>query len=127
MRDEQTVVERMDARLMAWGAWRRAVEKGGGTSGAGFPVKNMLHQSWQPPTGDGGGGVMLGVGSDMAERRMDCCISMLSLKLRNAVVLAYLERATAAEHAERAGCSEATARARVKTARDQLVVLVERA
>ena len=114
MRDATTTVDVIQNRLQAWAAWLT-----GGSSGAGYPTKSVLHESWLPPTPgqtpsmrtDGGG-------STRQERELHAIIaSTLSVRLQNTLVVVYVMRAKPDEQVMRLDCQQSTVRARVSEAK----------
>lgn len=103
----------VDARLLRWAEWLASGD------GSGYARVNVLSAQWMPPTP--GMTPVLKVrrgGSEAAQTH--AAVARLSLRLRNSVVLHYVLRARAAEHAERAGCACSTVAARLAEARRQL-------
>ena len=114
MRDATITVDVIQNRLQAWAAWLT-----GGGSGAGYPTKSVLHESWLPPTPgqtpsmrtDGGG-------STRQERELHAIIaSALSVRLQNTLVVVYVMRAKPDEQVMRLDCQQSTVRARVSEAK----------
>lgn len=114
MREATATVDVVQGRLLAWAAWLT-----GGSSAAGYPTKNVLHESWLPPTPgqtptmrtDGGGG-------SLQERDLHRIIgSALSVRLQNTLVVVYLMRAKPDEQVMRLDCQPSTVRARIGEAK----------
>ena len=59
-------------------------------------------------------------GSEVRERQVDSCVQKLRPKLRDAIVVRYLMRATIEEQVRRAGCTADGVRKRVQIAKDEI-------
>lgn len=115
-------VDPMHARLLAWAVWLT-----GGASGAGYPTKSVLHESWLPPqqgqlpTMRSGGGT-----STAMERALDRDIRSLSVRLQNTLVVVYLMRAQVDEQVRVLECQPSTVRARLREAGRLLAAMADK-
>jgi len=107
----------LEARLQEWARWLA-----GGVS-VGYPVTNVLHESWMPPAPGQLPTLHTGGRSTRRERAMHEAIRALSMRLQNTLVVAYVYRLTASEQAMRLGCAESTVRARVGEAKRLLSLM----
>lgn len=114
-------LESVDKRLVEWAAWFNA---GGVTVDGGWPVKNILHPSWLPPSGGASPSLPAGRRADTREREVHRALAELSDKLIAAVVVHYVKRWTVANQAAALGCSEEAVRMRVGRAHVQLAALL---
>lgn len=110
----------MERRLLAWAAWLT-----GGRCGAGYPTKNVLHQSWLPPAA----GQVPSMASVQAqptvqERQVHAAVQRMSVRLQNTLVSVYLMRASPTEQARMLDCQASTVRARVCEAKVMLARLL---
>lgn len=114
-----STVDVMEQRLLAWAAW----VKGGHTS-AGYPTKNVLHQSWMPPApGMAPSMRMAPAHNNQRERALQRDIQALSVRLQNTLVVVYLDRAGVHEQVARLDCQPPTVRARVGEAKRLLCAM----
>lgn len=107
----------IERRLQEWAHWI-----GGGTS-VGYPVTNVLHQSWLPPSPGQLPTMQTGGRSSSRERALHAAILVLSVRLQNTLAVVYVYRLTAAEQAMRLGCAVSTVRARVQEAKRLLSLM----
>lgn len=112
--------ENIDRRLREWAAWFNA----GGSAVGGWPVKNILHPSWLPPSAGSLVVLPARVGSDARARQVHRAIGMLSDKLIAALVVRYCKRWSVAAQAQELGCGEAALHARVVRAQGRLAELL---
>lgn len=110
-------IESVDRRLVEWAAWFNA---GGVKVGGGWPVKNILHPSWLPPSGGAVPVLPSGRRADTREREVHQAIGRLSDKLIAAVVVHYCKRWPLAQQAVELGCTEVAVGARVVRAHQHL-------
>lgn len=113
----EAAVDVLEARLQEWAHWLA-----GGFS-AGYPVTNVLHESWMPPAPGQLPTLHTGGSSTRRERAMHEAIRALSMRLQNTLVVAYVYRLAASEQALRLGCAESTVRARVVEAKRRLALM----
>lgn len=116
---EAPTVDVVEARLLAWAAWRTS-----GGCADGFPSKSVLHPSWSPPSPGVRPTLHVSGRSEVGQRRMDALIGGLSLRLRDALYVVYIKRMAPAEQAAQLRCQQATVRARVIEAKRQLGVML---
>jgi hypothetical protein len=102
----------MQTRLQAWAAWLT-----GGSNGAGYPTKSVLHESWLPPTAGQTPNIAVGGCSTRQERELHAIIKGLSVRLQNTLVVVYVLRASTKEQTERLKCQPSTVRARLAEAK----------
>ncbi len=114
--------ESMHARLCAWGAWFNA---GGCNIDGGWPVKSVLHPTWQPPTFGARAAQVAVKRSDVAERELHDRIGRLSDKLRAAVVVVYARPWAPREKAAELGCTVAAMERRIDRAHEALASRVD--
>lgn len=107
----------MERRLQEWAHWIT-----GGTA-IGYPVTNVLHQSWLPPSPGQLPTMQTGGRSSRRERAMHEAIKALSVRLQNTLAVVYLYRLTATEQSLRLDCAPATVRARVLEAKRLLSLM----
>lgn len=113
---DRATVDILHLRLQAWATWLTS-----GGNAAGYPSKNVLHQSWLPPApGSTPSMRTTHAHSDARERAMHVAVACLSIKLQNAVVAAYVMRAGPAAQAQLQQCKPSTARARLMAAHAKL-------
>lgn len=109
-------IDVMERRLLAWAAWLT-----GGRSSAGYPTKNVLHQSWLPPAaGQLPAMVSVQAQPTAQERQVHAALGQLSVRLQNTVVVVYVMRAAPDEQARLLECQASTVRARVGEAKAAL-------
>lgn len=113
MRDEviEVVVER---RLQEWAAW--VTVKGGN----GYPVTNVLHQSWMPPAPGTTPTLKTVDGKHGRVRETHRAIGMLSVRLANTIVVHYCIGLRGQAAARRLQCAESTVRYRIREAHRQI-------
>lgn len=114
---EQSTVDVVEQRLLAWAAWLTA-----GRCAAGFPTRNVLNLSWTPPSPGTVPAMRVVTVSDRRERDVHAAVGALSVKLRDALYVVYVKRMDAAAQVQALGCKAATVRARVIKAKRQLGV-----
>lgn len=114
-------IESVDRRLVEWAAWFNA---GGCTVDGGWPVKNILHPSWLPPSGGAAPALPAGRRADTREREVHRSIAQLSDKLIAALVVHYCKRWSIALQAEALGCSEVAAAGRIGRAHELLAPML---
>lgn len=117
MRTEVADVDVLEARLREWAGWLA------GGSSVGYPVTNVLHQSWLPPAPGQLPTIQTGGRSTRRERALHECIKALSVRLQNTLAVVYCYRLSVAEQAMRLGCGESTVRARVLEAKRLLSLM----
>lgn len=117
MRTEVADVDLLEARLREWAGWLA------GGSSVGYPVTNVLHQSWLPPAPGQLPTIQTGGRSTRRERALHECIKALSVRLQNTLAVVYCYRLSVAEQALRLGCGESTVRARVLEAKRLLSLM----
>ena len=106
-------MDAMQARLYAWAAWLT-----GAGSGAGYPTKSVLHESWLPPTPGQTPTMTTGNASTLQERELHGIITTsLSLRLQNTLVVVYVMRAKPDEQVLRLECQSSTVRSRISEAK----------
>lgn len=108
----ETMMETMERHLLAWGGWLQ-----GGRRVDGYPVTNVLHESWLPPSPGMTPTMKVGGRSDRIERVVHGAVAGMSVRMQNTLVVVYVMRASPAEWPERLGCAEATVRQRVQQAK----------
>jgi len=122
MRDAVATVDVITARLQAWAAWLT-----GGGNAAGYPTKNVLHESWLPPTPGQTPTMTTSTGAaDRQERALHHQIKGFSLRLQNTLVVVYVMRARPAEQARLLECQQSTVRARLAEARRLIAIALDR-
>lgn len=107
----------IERRLQEWAHWLS-----GGRS-AGYPVTNVLHQSWLPPSPGQLPTMQTGGRNTSRERALHAAILALSMRLQNTLAVVYVYRLTATEQAMRLGCAASTVRARVLEAKRLLSMM----
>lgn len=105
------------ARLHAWASWFNA---GGCWVDGGWPVKNVLHPAWMPPSCSTSPTWPAGRRADTDERQVHAAIAKLSDKLIAALVARYCRNLSGRELADAMSCSEVAAAGRLHRAHDQL-------
>ena len=122
MVDQMNSADVLQTRLYAWAAWLT-----GGGSGAGYPTKNVLHESWMPPTPGQTPTMTTGGASTRQERELHSIIATaLSLRLQNTLVVVYVMRAKADEQVMRLDCQASTVRARISEAKSIISQALQR-
>lgn len=114
-------VDAVERRLVEWAAWFNA---GGASCDGGWPVKNILHPSWLPPSGGASPSLPAGRRADTREREVHRAIARLSDRTIAAVVVHYCKRWTLAQQAQALGCSEAAVGVRIARAHERLAVVL---
>lgn len=109
---QETVADRMEAQLLAWGAFRA-----GGGCGDGYPSMSVIHPNWTIPAKGMQAKLPMPGRSSVAERALDARIAELSVKMRDALFVRYVKRLALAEQARMLGCEESTVGARVQQAK----------
>lgn len=117
MSDCGATVDMVEARLLAWAAWRTA-----GRCADGYPSKSVLHPSWSPPAPGVTPTMHVAGAGEERQRQMDALVAGLSVKLRDALYVVYIKRMAPTEQARQLQCKECTVRARVSEAKRQLGV-----
>lgn len=100
----------IEHRLLEWAAW--VTVKGGN----GYPVTNVLHQSWMPPAPGTTPTLKALAGNDRRCRQTHSAIGKLSVRLANTVVVHYCLCLRGQAAALRLQCAESTVRHRVREA-----------
>lgn len=114
--DSAPTVDLMQQRLLAWAAWLT-----GGRTSAGYPTKNVLHQSWLPPAaGQLPAMVSAPARPTLQERQVHAAVERMGMRLQNTLAVVYLMRAAPAEQARLLECQASTVRARVAEAKTSL-------
>lgn len=112
----------INSRLQAWAAWLTS-----SGSGAGFPTKSVLHESWLPPTpGQTPTMTTSTGGAGRQERALHMLIKGFSMRLQNTLVVVYVMRAKPSEQARLLECQESTVRARLAEARQLIAMGLDR-
>lgn len=101
-------IQEIEARLLRWAAY---VQVG---DGSGYPVMSVLHSEWQPPSPGVTPTLKAVSRSDVRETHR--LIGLLSVRLRNTIVVHYCMKLPVAEQAQRLECAEKTVHARVEIA-----------
>ncbi len=114
-------LDSIDRRLVEWAAWFNA---GGVCVDGGWPVKNILHPSWMPPSGGGQHCMPVGRRADTREREVHRALATLSDRLIAAVVVHYVKRWTVSDQAQALGCSEEAVRVRIGRAHVRLAAVL---
>lgn len=118
--DSAPTVDLMQRRLLAWAAWLA-----GGRNSAGYPTKNVLHQSWLPPSaGQLPAMVSVRARPTVKESQVHAAVERMGLRLQNTLVVVYLMRAAPAEQARLLECQASTVRARVAQAKALLASML---
>lgn len=107
-------IEWVHARLQAWA---ERVTVGGGD---GYAVVNVLHPSWSPPSKGSRPAMKISLGQGLEIGRTHQAVRMLSLRLRNTIILVYCRKLSAAEAAVRLDCSESGVHQRITRAHLEL-------
>lgn len=113
--ETERAADRIETALQHWGEWLR-----NGASGIGYPATNVLHRSWSPPSSGIRPGMKASVGADAAVLFLHGAIGKLEQRLRNTLVVVYVQRVPVEHRAHRLGCAESTVRARVREAKELL-------
>lgn len=115
-----TTTDRMEQALQAWGCWLA-----GGTRGAGYPTKSVLHESWLPPQPGMTPTLATSGPSDARERVLHGLIQQLSQREQDTLVVVYVKRIRPTEQAQWLGCAASTVRVRLATIKRTLTALNE--
>lgn len=107
----------MDLRLRRWAEWKLNGD------GAGFPAISVLHKEWLPPVAGATPSLRISGVSDVAQTHV--AIGELGVRLRDAIVVHYLEGGPIERQAERLGCVPATVHARVNRAHVELRAVLD--
>lgn len=103
-------IDWVEARLQRW-----ADVVTSGRDGSGFPSINVLSREWMPPTP--GTTPTLKVAASVSDiKATHHAIGLLSLRMRNTMVVHYCLKLPVAEQAERLECAERTVLGRVEAA-----------
>lgn len=100
----------IEHRLQEWAAW--VTVKGGN----GYPVTNVLHQSWMPPAPGTTPTLKAMAGKHGRVRETHRAIGLLSVRLANTVVVHYCFGLRGQAAAQRLQCAESTVRHRIREA-----------
>lgn len=95
----------IEDRLIEWGEWMRTGD------GSGFSTMSVLHHDWMPPSG--GITPTLKLPKSNKVTQVHAAVELLSLRLRNTLVMHYCLRSPLADQALRLECCESTVRARI--------------
>lgn len=114
--DTSTLADTMEQHLLSWGSWLQ-----GGKRGHGYPVTNVLHQSWLPPTPGMTPTMCTTAGSDRIERAIHRAVQGMSIRMQNTLVAVYVMRAPAADWPDILECADGTVRQRIAIAKRLLV------
>lgn len=107
----------IDRMLVEWAQVQRA------GNGAGYPQRSVLHPEWSPPS-SGMTPTLVSVPT-RSVAGVHWAVSMLSLRLRNTVVVHYCMRGlSVAEQAERLECGERTVNDRIEAAHRKIRALL---
>ena len=110
----------IEHRLLEWAAW--VTVKGGN----GYPVTNVLHQSWMPPAPGTTPTLKALVGKDHQHRQTHRAIGTLSVRLANTIVVHYCFGLRGEAAGLRLQCAESTVRHRIREAHRRIALwLVE--
>lgn len=121
MAGEGSVLEVMEGRLLDWAAWLK-----GGDGGSGYPVTNVLHKSWLPPTPGQTPTMATGGRSYARERALHDAVAVLSKRLQHTLAVVYVYRLAPDEQVLRLQCEPGTVRARVADAKRALWARLQR-
>lgn len=111
----ETVSDRMERRLVAWGVWRSA-----GGNGAGYPAMSVIHPNWTPPARGLPPRMPPAAASCADEVALNGRIGELSVKMRDALFVRYVKRMSLADQAATLSCSESTVLMRIASAKRRL-------
>ena len=115
----EPTTDKIERRLQHWAAWL-----GCGKTGEGYPVTNVLHPAWMPPASGSRPALKVSSHSDRLERDTHRAVEMLPIRLRNTVVVVYVQKLNMIERMLRLDCQASTVRARIALAKDRLAVLM---
>lgn len=101
----------IERRLQEWAQWITL-----GRRGDGFPVTNVLHESWLPPAPGTTPTMKVGTGNEARNRETHRAVGSLSVRLANTVVVHYCQRLPIAQQASRLQCGLSTIHARIDEA-----------
>lgn len=113
---EDSSLDVMERRLQEWAAWLV-----GGNSASGYPVTNVLHQSWMPPAPGQTPTMKTGGRSYRREMQLHAAVRGLSVRLQNTLVVVYIKRLAVEDQAVMLECQPSTVRARVVEAKRALL------
>lgn len=120
MQTTEPTADAMERRLQHWAAWLCC----GKTASAGFPCTNVLHPSWMPPTPGSRPTPKVGRQSDRQEIATHHAVGQLPIRLRNTLVVVYVQKLSVADREINLDCQASTIRARVAAAKTALVGLL---
>lgn len=106
----------MDLRLRRWADW---VLNG---SSDGFPSISVLHKEWLPAVAGAAPTLRISGVSDVAQTHV--AIGQLSVRLRDTIVVHYVEGGPVQRQADRLGCAVRTLHTRVERAQAELRAVV---
>lgn len=109
-------IEWVEKRLWDWAEWLRAGD------GSGYSSKCTLHPEWSPPTP--GTTPTLKVAADSRVPETHRAVKRLSERLQHTLVLHYCTGLPVADQAARLACQPGTVDARIRSAHQQLRVLL---
>ena len=115
----EPTTDKIERRLQHWAAWL-----GCGKTGEGFAVTNVLHPSWMPPAPGSRPTLQVSRQSDRLERDTHRAVALLPIRLRNTVVVVYVQKLNVVERMLRLECQASTVRARIAAAKYLLAVLM---
>lgn len=107
--------DRLETVLQRWGEWLR-----NGACSLGYPAINVLHRNWSPPASGMRPGMRASAGADDGVLVLHGAIAQLGQRLRNTLVVVYVQRVPVEQRGIRLGCAESTVRARIREAKDLL-------
>lgn len=122
MHTTEPTTDTIERRLQQWAAWLCCSQKSSG----GFPCTNVLHPSWMPPTPGSRPTLKAGGQSDRQEIAMHNAVSQLSIRLRNTLVVVYVQKLSVADRELNLSCQASTIRARVAAAKAALAGLLDK-
>mgnify|MGYP003439924401 CR=1 FL=1 len=102
----------IEERVQRWAQWVAVGD------GSGFPTMSVLHENWSPPSGSITPTLKVSAGSDV--RQTHRAIAMLSVRLRNTLVVVYCFTLSKRDQAERLECDETTVTKRIDVAHRML-------
>jgi DNA-directed RNA polymerase specialized sigma24 family protein len=111
-------IDWVEQRLMRW-----ADVVTSGADGSGFPAMSVLHEDWSPPS-PGKTPTMKTVTGSRDVKATHAAIGLLSMRMRNTLVVHYCLRLGADEQAHRLECSIATVYSRLAMAHKHLARLL---
>jgi hypothetical protein len=101
-------IDHIHERLLRWAEWLKAGD------GSGYPVTSVLHPSWSPPAGKGGGGWPQSGGTDGPMTHRLVMGAALSDTKRATLAAVYLLRMSSAEAAVVLECQPDTVQGRIE-------------